>query len=264
MAAGGAIPFTIGFHAKAPLIIIGNPGSVDVSRNMDAALFRIADPGRVTSWQRRHHDTPTEVTEPLEEMTVEKVGRTTDLTRGAIESLIFDSLPVTYDIRAYHSATEEQPFKATIYYVGLFLVRGLNGPFAQPGDLGALVTMVDEQEGRRAAVGLILGGTGGDRCYMMAMGPILDQFGVSLVSKSRTARVMTERRRVDIVTRAELSRLIGTPAGRAIVRREAGPQGDTIVVELAPGVVLPPDRKPASFKGFPVRYLKLLPLKIKS
>lgn len=74
---------------------------------------------------------------------------------------------------------------------------------------------------------------------------------------------MVERRRADIETRVELSRLIGAPAGRVVIRREPCQQGDRIVVELAPGVVLPAEQMPASFKGFPVQYRKLVPLKIK-
>jgi hypothetical protein len=181
VAAGTLPPFTIGFHARVPPIIVGSPALVDVTGNVDAALFRVAEPARVSSWQGSHHDTPGEVLAPFEEMAVQKVGRTTGLTEGVVESYIFDPVPVVYDIKVHFSAVEEETFRATIHYAGLFLVRGSGGPFAQPGDSGALVTAV-VAEGRRAAVGLVLGGTGADTCYIMPLAPILRTFGVELVT----------------------------------------------------------------------------------
>jgi hypothetical protein len=68
----------------------------------------------------------------------------------------------------------------------------------------------------------------------------------------------------DLETRAELRRLIGVPPGRVVVRREPGPEGDRLVVELAPGVDLPPERRPATFKGFSVDYRRLVPLRIRT
>ena len=42
--AGGFDPFTIGHHHKVLQLSVGSPDNVDVSDNLDAALFKIKDP----------------------------------------------------------------------------------------------------------------------------------------------------------------------------------------------------------------------------
>lgn len=54
--------------------------------------------------------------------------------------------------------------------------------------------------------------------------------------------------------RRELLRAISAPQGTITIVRHPTPQGDEIVVSLAPGIRIPSDRMPRVFKGVPVRY----------
>ena len=113
-------------------------------------------------------------------MEVEKVGRTTGFQQGVIESEIVGPWPLTYKTVTYHSPDEVVNFVGTVFFEPVFLIRGRNGPFSQPGDSGSLVTAVNGQD--RRAVGLVFAGRGNDASYMLPIRPILERFGVSLVS----------------------------------------------------------------------------------
>ena len=71
-------------------------------------------------------------------------------------------------------------FVGTVYFAPVYLIRGRNGAFSQPGDSGSLVTTLVNNE--RFAVGLVFAGRGSDASYMLPIAGILDRFGVSLVS----------------------------------------------------------------------------------
>lgn len=158
----------------------GDPNSVDIRGNTDAALFKLNPGARLSPHQGSFYPTPTEVHDPEEDMKVEKVGRTTFHTRGIIESEIAGPLPVSYKTTAWHSPNEATSFQGQVYFEPVFLIRGDTGPFSLPGDSGSLV-VTQESDGKRAAVGLVFAGREPDTSYMLPLRPIIDGFGVKLV-----------------------------------------------------------------------------------
>jgi hypothetical protein len=60
----------------------------------------------------------------------------------------------------------------------------------------------------------------------------------------------------------ELLNALGVPLGTATVARRPTPKGDILVVRMTVPGLLPADQRPASFRGFPVTYEVVRPLKI--
>ncbi|MGE7416007.1 hypothetical protein [Methylobacterium tarhaniae] len=178
--AGLPDPRTLGHHARALALVPGDPASVAPGRNRDAAVFRLLDPEALSSSQGGHHDTPEEAADPVEEEAVEKVGRSTGLTRGVIESQIVGPFPVSYRTTIFHSAEEDAEFRGQVFFDPVYVVRGEDGPFALAGDSGALVTAGTGTA--RRAVGIVFSGRGAEESYMLPLKPILDDLGMTLVS----------------------------------------------------------------------------------
>jgi hypothetical protein len=176
-------PFTIGFHHSVLTMRQGDPAAVNHRENTDAALLRIVDDSAVSSMQGEVYDTPGECIDLEDDMEVEKVGRTTGHQLGIIDGEIIGEWPVTYKSTTWHSPDEQVTFVGTVYFEPVFTILGRNGPFAQPGDSGSLVTTV--KDGMRRAVGLIFAGRGSE-AYMLPLRPILKGFAVSLVSEHGT------------------------------------------------------------------------------
>lgn len=178
-------PFAIGYHQAVGTMLQGELEPERVTRNTDAAIFRLKDASIISSMQGEHYDTPSEIGEfiadPEEGTRVKKVGRTTDLTRGFIESRIVGVFPLNYDITTYHNAHESVRFVGKVYYEPVFVVRGYDAsPFSSPGDSGSLV-VTDEAEPK--AVGLIFSGNTREKLsYMLPLKPTLDALEVELVS----------------------------------------------------------------------------------
>jgi hypothetical protein len=179
--AGGTLPFAIGLHHSALPIVGGDPSVVDISENSDAALFSILDPVSVSSMQRRHFDTPDEVGDFDDGMTVEKVGRTTDLTRGTVHSFRVGATPVTYRLTVWTSPDSGVPFNTIVHFPEVWLVKSASGRFGCPGDSGSLVVATGP-DGKRKAVGLLFAGNR-DFTYVLELRPILKKLGATLVSR---------------------------------------------------------------------------------
>ena len=125
----GHDPFTIGYHEKALDMAIGIPDNADPKANLDAALFKIADDARVTSYQGSTYDTPT-ATQPLQPgMKVEKVGRSTGHTEGTVVGQWYGALGVLYEVHIHD-------FRGRVYFDPAFAVTGKGSLFADAGDSG--------------------------------------------------------------------------------------------------------------------------------
>lgn len=172
--AGVRDPETIGHHTKAFPFADGLPDIADSKANIDAALFKILDASKVTSFQRDFYDTPNSSL-PLEvQMVVEKVGRTSARTKGTVIGELFDFEPVVYILDVIGG-------KKVIYFQSLFAVLGEFAPFSYPGDSGSLVTHVDK-EGNRHAVGLVVAGNSEGISLVLSIDRIVQHFGVEFVS----------------------------------------------------------------------------------
>lgn len=176
----GPQPFTIGLHARQLDMTVGDPSSVDTTRNQDAAVFTIVNPDSVSSMQRDAYDTPTVIGDLVPGMQVEKAGRTSGFTRGTVHSEIVGPFSVNYKI-------DEYGFTGVIYFEPMFLIVGIGDRFSEGGDSGSLVTALDAN-GQRTAVGIIVAGLqdnrapGGTVSVVMPIRPILNQMALSLVS----------------------------------------------------------------------------------
>lgn len=173
-------PFTIGYHERALDMIIGIPDNVDPKKNLDAAIFKIADESRVTSHQGHAYDTPSSSIPIQAGMMVEKIGRTTGHTHGKVVGQWYGAFPVTYSIDAHQ-------FKGRVFFDPVYVVDGATELFADHGDSGALVTSEDST-GNRRAVGVVVGGMkdgtakGGAISLVLPIEPILKNLGVTLAS----------------------------------------------------------------------------------
>jgi len=179
-------PFSIGTHAHAIPMVLGEPGTVDHSRNTDAAVFALSNQSQVSSMQRDYYDTPETLAEfsaDIETGTpVKKVGRTTGQTFGFVESLNVGPLALDYDIPTYHSANEAVKFQGRVYFEPVYIIRGHDGPFSLKGDSGALV-VTNSGEGVEGAIGLIFAGDVSENLsYMLPLAPILEELDMKLVS----------------------------------------------------------------------------------
>lgn len=133
---------------------------------VDAALARLDDPEVVLDYPAGR---VAEVVAPEGGEEVEKVGRTTGVTRGRISAIELDDVVVGY------------PF-GPARFDGQIEVTGGGGAFSRPGDSGSLVYRPDT----RAAVGLLFAGseTGGDNgeglTFCNPIGAALEALGVVL------------------------------------------------------------------------------------
>ncbi|MBR8303458.1 hypothetical protein KDW49_22375 [Burkholderia dolosa] len=173
-------PFTIGFHTRQLPMHMGDPTTVNVVDNDDAAIFRIADGGRVSSSQQNVYDTPAAAIGLAAGMQVEKVGRSSGHTRGIVVDRVMGPLPV-----GYHAA--QYGFNGTAFFEPMFIVVGLGDRFSEGGDSGSLVVHTDAT-GTKYAVGIVIAGRddgsvpGGKLSLIMPIQPILTKLGVTLVS----------------------------------------------------------------------------------
>ncbi|WP_024896880.1 hypothetical protein [Brucella rhizosphaerae] len=169
-------PFTIGRHSRLLPINDGIPENVDISINCDASIFRLTSPEKITSFQGTHYDTPAVSGDPVPGMTVEKVGRTTGLTRGSIVAQSASPVPVAYIVNEYG-------VRKNVFFERVFVVVTPDGqPFSRPGDSGSLVVSVGI-DGIRTAVGLVFAGQEQrGLSYILPLPEILDKFGLNIVS----------------------------------------------------------------------------------
>ncbi len=106
--------------------------------------------------------------EPVAGMRVCKVGRTTGFTRGIVRAMEVDGVEVRYGNR-------------TVVFDNQIEIAGLDGPFSDGGDSGALIL-----DGRRHAVGLLFAGTpavAGSAAvtYANPIGAVINTLGLRLV-----------------------------------------------------------------------------------
>lgn len=173
-------PFTIGLHSRQLAMSMGDPTQVNALANRDAAIFKIGDLAKVSSMQQSHYDTPASVMALTAGMSVQKVGRSTELTSGVVQSVSVGPLPVGYSAPQYN-------FAGAIYFEPLYVVHGVGDKFSDTGDSGALVTHQDAN-GVRHAVGIVVAGGSdssapGQKISLIApIEPILNEFGLALVS----------------------------------------------------------------------------------
>jgi hypothetical protein len=69
-------------------------------------------------------------------------------------------------------------------------------------------------------------------------------------------------RKADLQVRQELLDTLGVPKGAATVARRPTLEGDLLVVRLTASGLLPSEQRPARFRGFPVTYEVVRPVKI--
>lgn len=170
---GGHDPFTLGHHASVAPWTSGIPDNVDVSANIDAAIFRLKDDDAISSMQRTAFDTPTTTTAPVPGMAVRKIGRTTGDTSGQIIAQAVGFVPVMMEV---------PQFKGIIYFDNVYIVQGNGGqPFSDRGDSGSLVVHTDAS-GAMHAVGLLFAGSNDQQLtFILPIDKVLDHFKVTLL-----------------------------------------------------------------------------------
>lgn len=174
MSPGSPDPFCIGHHVNAIPLKIGIPAAVDHTKNLDAAIFRLADPQLVSPLQRNSYDTPTEIADPSPGMRVKKAGRTTGITEGVIYGQAAGATSTIYNVH-------EKQFSGHAYFEPVFLVKGAHDLFADRGDSGSLVIgLCDDGEWR--SVGLVYAVLN-EFTYILPIRPILAHFNVKLISQ---------------------------------------------------------------------------------
>jgi hypothetical protein len=180
VAPGALPPFTLGFHHAALAMVSGSPDNVNPKGNHDAAIFRIEKTALVSSFQGTAYDSPTGIATLAPDLQVEKVGRTTGYTKGRVLSQMHGAFGIPYNAPLH-------AFTAMIFYDPIFVITGSGGDlFADNGDSGSLITTSDANG--RKAVGIVVGGMvdrtapGGKVTLALPIKPILDAFGVTLVS----------------------------------------------------------------------------------
>jgi hypothetical protein len=169
-------PFTIGRHSRLLPISEGIPENIDVSGNVDAAIFELEPDDQVCSMQGDKYDTPASVAEAQGGWRVEKVGRTTGFTCGTVVGVVPSAMGVAYSVKEYGVSK-------TVFFNDVIVVAGENGqPFSKGGDSGSLVVGYDEQ-GNRHAIGLVFAGNEArGQSFIVPLPVVLDKLGVELVS----------------------------------------------------------------------------------
>ena len=156
-------------HTRFAPLHSGDPFQMAPTK-IDAAIAEVLDESSVSSNQGTYYDTPTHVNTPIAGLKVKKVGRTTGLTSGVIESRAAKVLPIPY---------KSAKFKATVYFDDVWFVNGDDGqPFAAPGDSGSLVVSESGDE----AVGLLFAVTSIGLAVIIPIEAVLQYFGLELVN----------------------------------------------------------------------------------
>ena len=166
---GGPPPLSIAELTETIAMHSGNPKHVDPCQE-DIAIGKLLVPDRVSSWQGGDdgYDTPTTIVDPEPDMKVKKIGRTTGLTFGAVDSEVSDPFPVACNVKG---------FKATVWFRNFWCLLGNEVPFALPGDSGSLVVTEDG----KGAVGLLFSSSpGGAIGHMIPFRQIAKALGVKL------------------------------------------------------------------------------------
>ena len=177
---GCLTPFTVGFHERSLPFFSGTPDNINSAANCDAALFKIADPDAVSSFQGIMHDTPSTAQALVAGMRVEKVGRTTGHTVGTVLGELHGPLAISYQANIYG-------FSGKVYFQPLFVINGIGALFSDSGDSGSLITALNAAN-ERVGVGLVVGkmvdGTavGGFSSLVLPIERILNELQVTLVS----------------------------------------------------------------------------------
>jgi hypothetical protein len=111
---------------------------------------------------------------------VEKVGRTTQHTKGIVTGQWFGPHPINY-------SADQHSFRGVVLFQPVFVIIGVGNLFADNGDSGALITAKDPA-GIQTAVGIVVGGMNdgnapGNRVTIaLPIQPILNEFNVSLLA----------------------------------------------------------------------------------
>jgi hypothetical protein len=165
-------PRLIAKHSGIIELRSGNPQLVPTT-SLDVA-FATIDPNAVTSWQGNQedgYDTPTACVPPMAGMPVKKVGRTTGLTFGVVET----------DIPGCFSLSYRCPkFRGTVWFRDIWMIKAnITECFALAGDSGSLVVTEDGKH----AVGLLFATTqSGGHGYIIPIERVLSELEMSLVS----------------------------------------------------------------------------------
>ncbi|MEX2442991.1 MAG: hypothetical protein WD492_05275 [Alkalispirochaeta sp.] len=163
-------PKTLFSHYRFSPLHSGDPLQMNPSR-MDAAIAKVEDASSVSSMQGSFYDTPIEPVDPIPGTRVKKVGRTTGLTVGKIESLSAWTVALPY---------KADKFRATVYFEDVAFVRGDNGDaFCAAGDSGSLVVTEDETR----AVGLVFAVSSIGLGVIIPIKRVLEFFDVELVGR---------------------------------------------------------------------------------
>ena len=164
-------PFTAGVFESAAPMIYGAPANVNVDQNLDAALMRIVDASKVSAMQGGAYQTPAIVAPIVDNMLVQKVGRTTGHTRGQVTGKISGFQSVSYTIPELN-----QNFN--VFFSEAWVVEGIANPFSDGGDSGSLV-VGELPNGDLASVGLVFAGNG-TISLVAPLDLILDRFGATI------------------------------------------------------------------------------------
>jgi len=168
--AGLPAPREIGQHTEIHELRSGDPALVQPCTT-DAAIARVINPNVVSSWQGdavSGYDTPQNIIDPSSGMGVKKFGRTTGLTRGAVESKISLATPVQY---------QSKHFKGLVWFCDVWVLRAPpKDVMAMSGDSGSLVVTDDAQD----AIGLIFATPANtEYAYMIPLNCITQNLGIA-------------------------------------------------------------------------------------
>ncbi len=161
-------PREIARHSGLIELRSGAPEFVPTT-SIDAAYAEIT-PEAVSSWQGGDdgYDTPASTTRLSVGMSVKKVGRTTGLTHGIVESVVPDYLSIPYQCKK---------FTATVWFQNIWMVKAVGDLFALCGDSGSLVVTEDGM----TTVGLLFAATKkGDYGYVIPIDSILESLQMQL------------------------------------------------------------------------------------
>jgi hypothetical protein len=145
-------PFTAGIFESAAPMVYGAPANVNVAQNLDAALMRIVDDSKVSAMQGGAYQTPTIIAPIADNMSVQKVGRTTGHTKGRVTGKIAGFQSISYTI-------PELSQNFNVFFSEAWIVEGVGSPFSEGGDSGSLV-VGELDNGDLASVGLVFAGNG--------------------------------------------------------------------------------------------------------
>lgn len=166
-------PFTAGIFETAAPMIYGAPAIVNVAKNLDAALMRIVDESKVSAMQGDMYKTPQVTASIVDNMMVQKVGRTTGHTKGRVMGKIAGFQSVSY-------AIPELNQNFNVFFSEAWIVEGLGSSFSESGDSGALV-VGELTDGTLASVGLVFAGNG-TISLVVPLDLILDHFNATIDS----------------------------------------------------------------------------------